>query len=189
MLEDLGYVIVGEAVDGQQAVELTRTLRPHVVLMDVELPKMNGIMAAQHISESCPAPVVILTAYETPALIEQASSAGVGAYLVKPPKTRELERALIIATARFNDLMKLRQLNLELLARNQQLEATLAQVKTLSGLLPMCASCKRIRDDQGYWQRVETYLKAHAAVEFSHGLCPECMKRLYPDYFGEEEPE
>jgi len=63
----------------------------------------------------------------------------------------------------------------------QELQGALAKVKTLSGLLPICASCKKIRDDQGYWQQVEYYLEAHSEARFTHGICPECMKHLYPN--------
>ncbi len=61
------------------------------------------------------------------------------------------------------------------------LQAALASVRQLSGLLPICASCKKIRDDKGYWHQVESYMRDHTGVEFSHGLCPECMARLYPE--------
>jgi PAS domain S-box-containing protein len=67
-----------------------------------------------------------------------------------------------------------------------ELQDALAQVKTLSGLLPMCASCKRIRDDQGYWHSVEAYLATHSDAELSHGICPECMNKLYSDYSFEQ---
>lgn len=63
----------------------------------------------------------------------------------------------------------------------------LAKVKTLSGLLPICASCKRIRDDAGYWTQVEVYIRDHTDVEFSHGICPECFTKLYPDFQREDE--
>jgi PAS domain S-box-containing protein len=62
------------------------------------------------------------------------------------------------------------------------LQAALTKVKTLKGLLPICANCKKIRDDHGYWQRVEEYIRDHSDAEFSHGICPECAKRLYPQY-------
>jgi PAS domain S-box-containing protein len=62
-----------------------------------------------------------------------------------------------------------------------ELREALAKIKKLSGLLPICSSCKRIRDDHGYWHQVEHYMKDHAEVEFSHGLCPECMAKLYPE--------
>jgi hypothetical protein len=64
----------------------------------------------------------------------------------------------------------------------QQREQALADVKILHGLLPICASCKKIRDDSGYWNTLENYIAAHSEADFSHSLCPECIKRLYPDY-------
>jgi hypothetical protein len=67
------------------------------------------------------------------------------------------------------------------------LQEALANVKTLSGLIPICASCKKIRNDQGYWTKLETYLAEHSNAEFSHGLCLDCMRKLYPDLSGEVE--
>jgi hypothetical protein len=96
---------------------------------------------------------------------------------------RQVERAIVIAMARFEDIMQLNRLNSELQARNQELRAALAQVKTLSGLLPICSNCKKIRDDEGYWQQVEIYISDHSEAEFSHGLCPDCMQALYPDSY------
>ena len=63
-----------------------------------------------------------------------------------------------------------------------ELQVILAQDKKLYGLLAICVSCKKIRDEHGDWQRLEVYLRAHADVEFSHGLCPDCAQALYPDY-------
>ena len=64
-----------------------------------------------------------------------------------------------------------------------ELQHALAEVKTLSGLLPICAGCKKIRDDGGYWTQVEVYVKQRADVEFSHSICPECARKLYPDFY------
>ena len=64
-----------------------------------------------------------------------------------------------------------------------ELREALAKVKTLSGLLPICASCKKIRDDSGYWNRIEDYICKHSEAEFTHGLCPECAARLYPEFY------
>jgi len=69
----------------------------------------------------------------------------------------------------------------ELDKKNQELELTLSEVKTLQGFLPICASCKKIRDDKGYWNQIEKYISDHADVQFSHGICPECAKKLYPE--------
>ena len=170
LLEGMWYIVTGRAVNGQQAVEMTQSTRPDVVLVDIKLPDMDGIEAARRIYESCPTPVVVLTAYDTPELVERASAAGVGAYLLKPPDAHEMDRAIAVAMARFDNLMELRRLNAEL-------QDTLAKIKTLSGLLPLCHSCKKVRDDDGYWHQVEVYIRDHSEAEFSHGLCPECAKK------------
>jgi len=65
-----------------------------------------------------------------------------------------------------------------------ELQKALERVKTLSGLLPICASCKKIRDDQGYWNQIEAYIAQHSEAEFSHGICPQCAKKLYPEFYG-----
>jgi hypothetical protein len=70
----------------------------------------------------------------------------------------------------------------------RRLDQALANVKTLSGLLPICASCKRIRDDRGYWSQIESYLRRHTEADFSHGLCPDCVSRLYPELKLDREP-
>ncbi len=64
----------------------------------------------------------------------------------------------------------------------KQLEQALSKVRLLSGLIPICASCKKIRDDKGYWTQVELYIKRHSMAEFTHGMCPECAAKLYPDF-------
>ena len=63
----------------------------------------------------------------------------------------------------------------------KDLQKALLEVKTLSGFLPICMSCKKIRDDKGYWEQVEVYIRDHSEAEFSHGICPDCLKKLYPD--------
>ena len=70
----------------------------------------------------------------------------------------------------------------------QEREKALDDVKVLRGLLPMCASCKRIRDDQGYWTQIERYIRDHSEAKFSHGVCPACAAKLYPEVFGENRP-
>ncbi len=182
ILAESGYTVVGEARNGQQAIELAQTLQPDVILMDLKMPEMDGLEATQQIQDRCPTPIVVLTAHETQELVAQASAAGVGAYLVKPPRRSDMKRAITIAMARFKDMMALRHLNTELQTRNKQLQEALAQVKQLSGLLPICGHCKNIRDDEGYWQDVAVYIRDHSEADFSHGICPSCMKELYPEF-------
>ncbi len=181
-LEYLGYTVVGRAQDGRQAVEMTQSLKPDVVFMDIKMPNMDGLEATLHIYQTCPTPVVILTAYDTPALVEQAGEVGAGAYLIKMPTTREIERAIAIATARFGDMLTLRQFNAEL-------QQAMARIKQLSGLLPICANCKKIRNDDGCWQNVIGYIRDHSEAEFTHGICPDCARELYSEFFKESDEQ
>jgi len=68
----------------------------------------------------------------------------------------------------------------------EDLKAALTNVKRLKGLLPICANCKKIRDDEGFWEEVDSYLHEHSEVEFTHGICPDCMKSLYPEYYNKK---
>ena len=90
--------------------------------------------------------------------------------------------AVIGASTVARDITQRKREEAERLKLIQELTDALAQVKTLTGLLPICASCKKIRDDNGYWQQVETYIQKHANVDFTHGICPECVHKLYPEY-------
>ena len=95
---------------------------------------------------------------------------------------------------RTNELEKSnRQLQNEIIERKRSerkmeqlikdLKTALTNVKRLRGLIPICANCKKVRDDEGYWKEVESYIHEHSVAEFTHGICPDCMKKLYPQYY------
>lgn len=108
-LEQIGYVVVGEATNGEEAVALTASLHPDIVIMDIRMAPVDGLEAAQRIRKSCPTPVVMLTAHQSSDLVNRANAAGVSAYLTKPPNIQELERTLEIAKSRFSEAEALRQ--------------------------------------------------------------------------------
>ena len=83
------------------------------------------------------------------------------------------------------DITALKQAESEMERLIAQLQDALANVKTLRGLVPICANCKKIRDDHGYWRLVEEYVREHSEAEFSHGICPACLKLLYPEYYDQ----
>jgi PAS domain S-box-containing protein len=89
----------------------------------------------------------------------------------------------------FVDITGRKQLEQERENIIQKLQDALEKVKTLSGLLPICSACKKIRDDKGYWNEVDSYIHSHSGINFTHSICPECSKRLYPKIFGEKEKE
>jgi response regulator NasT len=101
MLTNLGYLVVGEAGDGQSALSMARDLKPDLVIMDIRMPNLDGIEAAKILTEEKVAPVVLLTAYSQRDLIERAKEAGVVGYLVKPFKEGDLSPAIEVALARF----------------------------------------------------------------------------------------
>ncbi|MFD4787594.1 ANTAR domain-containing response regulator [Streptomyces sp. NPDC058459] len=119
MLEEEGYTVVGEAGDGEQAVELAREHKPDLVILDVKMPKMDGISAAEKIAEESIAPVLMLTAFSQRDLVERARDAGAMAYLVKPFSKTDVVPAIEMAVSRFTEL---RQLEQEVADLSQRLE-------------------------------------------------------------------
>ncbi len=120
MLEEEGFDVVGEAADGEQAIGLAQQLRPDLVICDVKMPKVDGIVAAAHITEARIAPVVMLTAFSQRDLIERARDAGAMAYLVKPFQKHDLLPAIEMATSRFAEI---RALESEVSGLRERLEA------------------------------------------------------------------
>lgn len=119
MLEEEGYTVVGEAGDGEQAVELAREHRPDLVILDVKMPRLDGISAAEKIAEESIAPVLMLTAFSQRDLVERARDAGAMAYLVKPFSKSDVVPAIEMAVSRFTEL---KQLEKEIADLTQRLE-------------------------------------------------------------------
>lgn len=119
MLTNLGYLVVGDVGDGRSAVNLARELRPDIVIMDIKMPDMDGIEAAQMLTEERIAPVLLLSAYSQQDLVQRAQKAGVAGYLVKPFQESDLTPAIEIALARFTEFRALEQ---ELGSLNEALE-------------------------------------------------------------------
>lgn len=131
MLKEEGYQVVGEAGDGQEAVRLAEELRPDLVILDIKMPKMDGIEAASNIAGERIAPVVILTAFSQRDLVERARDAGAMAYLVKPFAKRDLVPAVELAVSRFTEVQALEA---EVADLNERLEAR-KTIERAKGLL------------------------------------------------------
>mgnify|MGYP001081151008 CR=1 FL=1 len=109
MLNNLGYLVVGEVGDGRSAVNLARELKPDIVIMDIKMPDMDGIQAAKILTEERIAPVLLLSAYSQQDLIERAREAGVIGYLVKPVRESDLAPAIEVALARFREFLEMQK--------------------------------------------------------------------------------
>ena len=103
--------------------------------------------------------------------------AGVDDYVTKPFEPEELQARIQVGE-------RILGLQSALADRVKELEEAISRIKRLQGLLPICASCKKVRDDSGYWSQLEIYVREHSEAEFSHSMCPTCMKELYPDEYS-----
>ncbi len=153
-----------------------------LILMDIMMSDMDGIRACQRIKaveRLREIPIIMVTGRTDSEDLRAAFAAGAMDYITKPLNSVELLARVSSALAlkRAIDIRKARER--ELVERQGQLEQALKEVKVLRGLIPICFSCKKIRDDQGYWHTIEAYIQAHSEVDFSHGLCPECMYKRF----------
>ena len=177
-VENLGYTVDPTVVRyGEDILDAAEKAKPDLILMDIQLKgKMDGTQAASIIQEKMGLPVVFLTAYSDKKTLSKAKRTEPYAYLKKPVRIEDLKISLEIALYRAKiDREKERLI--------KELENALTQVKTLRGLIPICSLCKKIRDDQGNWNILESYIEKHSESSFSHSTCPECSDKLY----GEEE--
>jgi CheY-like chemotaxis protein len=176
-LESFGYRVCDIAQSGPKAIAYSNQHQPDLILMDIMLEgEMNGIEAAEQIGDQSDVPIIFVTCLNDSAVVEQAIQTNPSGFLVKPYDIVELRSCIEIALVK-HQAAKERE---NLIA---QLENALAEVKQLSGLLPICASCKRIRDSHGRWHQIEDYITSHSEADFSHSICPNCATQLYPDIY------
>jgi len=180
LLTRAGYE-VREASTGEECLVAVRTYHPDLVLLDVMLPGMSGIEVCRQIKsdENLKDIFVILASGIQVSSELQADGLDIGAdgYFIRPISNREF-----LARVQAGERIKRAEDALRTKERQQQelishLEEALAEIKTLKGFIPICASCKKIRDDEGYWNQLEAYISKRTDAVFSHGLCPECAEQ------------
>jgi CheY-like chemotaxis protein len=169
---------ISVATDGEKAWRILNRISPDLILLDIMMPTVDGYTLCRQIKaleDKKDIPIIFVTAKSNPEDLARGFELGAVDYIGKPFNPAEL-------TARVRthiSLYRAKKKNDLLIA---ELRTALAQVKQLSGLLPICSVCKKIRNDEGYWQQVEAYISTHLDVRFSHGLCPACIRTHYPDY-------
>jgi PleD family two-component response regulator len=174
-LESEGYDIK-TAAGGEQALQIVHHDSPDLILLDIRMNGIDGFETCLTLKKSDATrdiPVIFLTvSKETEAVVRGFTCGGVD-YIAKPFRQEEV-------CARVRTHLYLRALVKEKEKLIGELQEALAKVKTLSGLLPICSSCKKIRDDKGYWNQIESYIRERSEADFTHGICPKCAKMLYP---------
>lgn len=157
-----------------------------LILMDVLMPEQDGVAACREIKRHDhlrDIPVIMVTAKSDLSNLQAAFAAGAIDYISKPVNHVELLARVSSALTLKQEMDCRKARELELRRSNDALQTALKEVKVLRGLIPICASCKKIRNDGGFWQQLEEYLGEHSEAEFSHGLCQPCIRKLYPGVY------
>ena len=182
-LQALGTILQEEecqfafATSGRQALSIIHEVHPDLILLDVVMPGLNGFEVCKILKDSPEVkdiPVIFLTAKTASEDIIKGFRLGAVDYVTKPFNFIEL-------LARVHTHLELKKARDEQKKLIDELQIALAEVKLLKGFLPICCFCKKIRNDEGYWQQLEEYITKHSDAQFSHGICPECVKIHYPE--------
>jgi DNA-binding response OmpR family regulator len=179
LLRRAGYEVL-EASTGKECLDAVRIHHPDLVLLDVVLPDMTGVEVCRQIKndKNLDDIFVILASGVQISSEHQAEGLDTGAdgYIVRPISNKEF-----LARVQAGERIKraenaLREKEIQQQTLIAELEAALAVIKTLKGYIPICATCKRILDDEGYWNQLETYISKHTDAVFTHGICPTCLE-------------
>ncbi len=174
ILTDQGYK-VRPALSGEIALKTIQADLPDLILLDIIMPGMDGFEVCKKLKaskETSEIPVIFISALNEIEDKMRAFSQGGVDYISKPFNAEEV-------LARVKTHLTVFSLVNSLEKKNAKLEAALEEVKKLRGLLPICSSCKNIRDDKGYWNTLESYIEDHSEASFSHGMCPVCSDEMY----------
>ncbi len=187
LLETEGYEVF-QAESGEECLQAAFTHRPDIILLDVMLPDMTGLEVCRKIKEdeALRDTFVILVSGILVSSEFQADGLDTGAdgYMTKPIDNAEFLARVrsVVRIKRTEDALRENEREQEVLI--SKLHKALGEIKTLKGFLPICVSCKKIRDDQGYWNQLEAYISTHSDAVLTHGVCPQCAE-VYRDQIRE----
>jgi phosphoserine phosphatase RsbU/P len=173
LLESWGYTVLATS-DGLEALEIWRVERPELAIIDWLMPGLDGLTLCRTVRgkpELGNPYIIILTARTTTEDVVVGLGAGADDFLKKPFEQAELRARLAVGE-------RVLELQAGLAQRVAELEEALSQVKLLQGIIPICMYCKQVRNEREYWEKVEEYVTKRSAARFSHGICPECMRRV-----------
>ena len=180
-------------------IEMMRTLEefrrhsaarpPDLALLDLNLPDGKAVEVLTSPPEAGQFPIIVMTSYGSEQLAVQAIKSGALDYVVKSPESfADMPHTVARALREWTLLTERRDTVAAQKVLIAELEDALSKVRTLSGLLPICSGCNKIRDDHGYWSQVEGYIQEHTDAQFTHGLCPDCIQKYFPEMEAEHPP-
>jgi DNA-binding response OmpR family regulator len=177
LLRKWDYDVIAVA-NGTDALEhLKAADAPRIAVLDWMMPGLNGVEVCSKVRETDsgdPHYIILLTAQSNKEDIVAGLAAGANDYIIKPFDYSELQARLEVG-------VRVIRLQRDLAGRIVELQDALEHVKTLQGLLPICMHCKSIRTDEKSWERIEEYIADHSDAQFTHGLCPDCLEKYYPE--------
>jgi phosphoserine phosphatase RsbU/P len=185
MLRKFGHEIM-ETQNGFTAFQrLLAEDSPRLAILDWMMPDLDGVelcrrLRAAHLAR--PLYLILLTKRDEKKDIVEGLRAGADDYLTKPFDPDELR-------ARIDVGIRMTTLQGQLADKVRELSDAISQIKTLRGIIPICSHCKKIRDDEGYWNQVDSYIRKHSDAQFSHGICPDCLHLLYPEIADQMEKD
>ena len=170
------------AVNGREGLQLYAKYHPDIIVTDISMPEMDGLAMSREIRMVDPdAQIILVTGLEETKTFIEAIELGVDRYVLKPVNAAGLYDAIDKCAATVLRDRETRRYQEERERLIAELQEAVENVKTLSGLVPICSQCKKIRDDSGYWTQLEGYIQKHSDATFSHGICPECIEQYYPE--------
>jgi YesN/AraC family two-component response regulator len=172
-----------EAENGKEGLELFKQARPNIVISDVRMPVLDGMQMSKEIKLiDKNSKIILTTAHSDANILLDSIDVGVDKYLLKPLDMDALYSAIDQCAETIVLERKIQQQNREKDELIAKLQEALENVKKLSGLIPICSHCKKIRNDEGYWKQIEGYISEHSEARFSHGICPDCAKKIYTEF-------
>ncbi|MCP4156297.1 MAG: response regulator [bacterium] len=168
---------IASALSALQALDILKEIHPDLILLDIMMPGIDGFEFCKRVKKipgKSEIPIIFLSAKADTGDILEGFALGAVDYITKPFKSSEL----LVRIKTHLNLKHALETQKKLTA---ELQEALSKVKLLTGMLPICSKCKKIRDDKGYWKQVEEYVAEHSEAHFSHSLCPGCIVELYPD--------
>ncbi len=191
ILENQGYNKILVSDSGEHALELIRKDPPDLILLDIFLSRVEGYEVCDQLktdNKTVHITVIMVTggAVQADEAIAKSFKAGATDFITKPIRSIEflarVKSGLIIKKNHdllVDEIKNREQGEKEKNELIEKLQQALSEIKSLKGIIPICSHCKKIRDDKGYWNKLEAYIQKHSEAQFSHGMCPECSDKFY----------
>lgn len=184
-------IVILRAESGADALSILLLQDVALVLLDVQMPDMDGFEVAELMRSNARTkaiPIIFVTAIsKEKKYVFKGYKSGAVDYLFKPINPNILISKVTVFCNLYRQRILIEQQKAKIEKQNRELKKQLQEIKTLKDLIPICSQCKKVREENGEWSDFHDYVRAKIPLEYSHSLCPDCAKTLYPETFGSDE--